>query len=176
MREHGHGISIALVVASCMVAIAACGSSGKSGTGSSSGKDLGLRFASCMRAHGVTNFPDPSSGGGIRITSGSGINPQSPAFQSAQAACFKLLPGGGPAFGKPSESDRLAMLSLAQCMRRHGLTNFPDPTTSPPTPGSGSGLVLGRDGVFLALPPDTNPQSPVFQQAAAACNFPLPRR
>jgi len=68
------------------------------------------------------------------------------------------------------------MLHLAQCMRAHGLTNFPDPTTTPPALGSGPGLVLGRGGVFLALPPGITPQAPNFQQAAAACGFPVPGR
>lgn len=46
-----------------------------------------LKFAKCMRAHGVPNFPDPNSNGGF---SGSGgIDPASPAFQNAQSICFK---------------------------------------------------------------------------------------
>jgi hypothetical protein len=51
-----------------------------------------------MRAHGV-DVPDPQVGnGGIMIQKGSGpkIDPQSPAFRSAQKACATYLPGGGP--------------------------------------------------------------------------------
>lgn len=48
-----------------------------------------LKFAKCMRAHGVPNFPDPNSDGGF---SGSGgIDPASPAFQNAQSICFKQV-------------------------------------------------------------------------------------
>jgi hypothetical protein len=36
----------------------------------------------------ILRSPDPGSGGGIQIPDNSGINPQSPAFQSAQGACF----------------------------------------------------------------------------------------
>jgi len=60
-------------------------------------RQRGLKFARCMRSHGVTNFPDP------KVTSGSGANQvarltgvtaqelQSPTFQAAAKAC-----GGGP--------------------------------------------------------------------------------
>jgi hypothetical protein len=49
-----------------------------------------------MRAHGVPSFPDPVPGsGGVKLDAGSTVNPQSPAFQSAQQSCTKLLPGGG---------------------------------------------------------------------------------
>ncbi len=45
-----------------------------------------LAFARCMRAHGVPNFPDPSSSGG-QDGLAAGIDPQSPAFQSAARVC-----------------------------------------------------------------------------------------
>ena len=41
-----------------------------------------------MRAHGVTNFPDPDANGFIpKIQSNSGIDVYSPTFQAAQTAC-----------------------------------------------------------------------------------------
>jgi hypothetical protein len=52
-----------------------------------------------MRAHGVPNFPDPKfAGGGVQIALGprSGINPASPAFTKAQAACGSLIGRAGP--------------------------------------------------------------------------------
>jgi hypothetical protein len=124
-----------------------------------------------MRSHGVSNFPDPSPGGGIQINSSSGINPQSPAFQSAQNACSKLMPGGGPGRGQVSASRKLEMVKLAQCMRKHGLTTFPDPTATPPSPGPGLGIAFGTPGSFIAVPQSLI-QSPAFSQAAAACGFP----
>lgn len=60
-----------------------------------------LAFSKCMRTHGVANFPDPQfdtsgPGFGIRIGSKAGsLDPNSPAFQAAQKACQKDLPGGG---------------------------------------------------------------------------------
>jgi hypothetical protein len=63
-----------------------------------------LEFSACMRAHGVTSFPDPqTSGGGISLMlkRGSGIDPQSPQFKAAQRACQNVMPGpkgGGGGF------------------------------------------------------------------------------
>jgi hypothetical protein len=62
-----------------------------------------LDFSKCMRAHGVTKFPDPtfSSGGGIGIKIGSkggGLDPNNPTFKAAQQACQGHLlfgKGGG---------------------------------------------------------------------------------
>ena len=55
-----------------------------------------LRLAKCLRAHGVPDFPDPTSQG-IRISPSSGIDLNSPAFLAAQKSCQKdsLTVGGG---------------------------------------------------------------------------------
>lgn len=160
------------------MAVAACGGSSRPqsthSTGTASGKaGAALAFAQCMRAHGVTNFPDPKAGSrGIQIQAGSGVNPSSPAFTAAQSACRKLLPGGGPGAGQPSTQAKAAMLAISRCMRRHGISGFPDPTTSPPSGLSGHSAVLGRNGVFLAIPDTIDTRSPAFRQAASACHFP----
>jgi hypothetical protein len=156
------------------VAIAACGSGGTSTTGTTAAStryNQSLHFSACMRSHGVPNFPDPTSGGGISISSSSGIDPFSPAFKAAQSACGKLLPGGGPGQGHPSAQAKAQMLAISQCMRAHGITEFPDPTTTPPSNLSGNSAAIGRNGVFLAVPNTINTKSPGFRQAAAACHF-----
>jgi hypothetical protein len=60
---------------------------------------VALKYARCMRAHAVPNFPDPkvSSNGGIEIGPGTGSNvdPDAPQLKAAQKACGHLLPGGG---------------------------------------------------------------------------------
>jgi hypothetical protein len=58
-----------------------------------------LKFAACMRAHGVTDFhyyPSHNGGeAGLGAPAGSpGADPSSPQFQSAQRACQKLSPSG----------------------------------------------------------------------------------
>ncbi len=71
------------------------------GTSASSPQNLAqeLKYSKCMRAHGVPNFPDPSSNGAITGSS-KGINPQSTTFQNAQRTCQKLTGfGNGSASG-----------------------------------------------------------------------------
>jgi hypothetical protein len=57
-----------------------------------------LRVARCMRAHGIKDYPDPSSGSGGRISirlnnsPGSDLNPNNPLFQRAQAKCMPGAP------------------------------------------------------------------------------------
>jgi hypothetical protein len=52
-----------------------------------------LKFAQCMRTHGVPGFPDPNKNGGF--SGSSTINPQSATFQNAQATCMQLAGLGG---------------------------------------------------------------------------------
>lgn len=126
-----------------------------------------------MRAHGVTNFPDPNSSGGISITSSSGIDPFSPSFRDARSHCGKLLPGGGPGGnGHPSAQAEQELLEISECMRAHGISGFPDPTTKAPSgPPPGGGIVLGNNGVFLIVPGTIDISSPAFKQAATTCHF-----
>jgi hypothetical protein len=51
-----------------------------------------LRFAKCMREHGITDFPDPKPGEGISISTdqGSDLDPNNPQFQAAKKACGGL--------------------------------------------------------------------------------------
>jgi hypothetical protein len=161
-------VSIALAAISGVAVIAACGSSGKPG-GTPGSRDPALLEAQCLRSHGVPNFSDPSPGGPSVIPNW--INPQAPAFKSAEKACARYL-GDGSGQGSGSESERLQLLNLAKCMRAHGLPNFPDPTTSPPPappPGSHTGNAIGIGGAYLVIPS----QSPALKRAAAACGFKL---
>jgi len=50
----------------------------------------GLKFAVCMRSHGVPSFPDPDHDGAFNLPSA--INQQAPQFQSAMQACIKARP------------------------------------------------------------------------------------
>jgi hypothetical protein len=59
-----------------------------------------LKFARCMRAHGISNFPDPATGGsGAGVKLPPDIDASSPQFVAAQKACQSILagPGGGSA-------------------------------------------------------------------------------
>jgi hypothetical protein len=162
-----HRLLGTLAVLGVGLLIAACGSSAKPSPRSH--RDVMLAFSECMRSHGVTNFPDPSSGGGIHL--GSGMNPFAPAFKAAQSSCAKLLPGGGPGAQHPSAQQIDQTRQVSVCMRQHGVSGFPDPTLRPPSSPVGYSLVEDRGGVVLALPSTINPQSPAFQKAAKACGF-----
>ena len=59
-----------------------------------------LRAAACMRAHGITNFPDPAfSGGSVNFPIPSSIDTHSTQFTQAQQTCEKLIPAGLPNSG-----------------------------------------------------------------------------
>jgi hypothetical protein len=162
--------SVLVVALLCVSALGGCGSSGKPSASGTNLASRGIKFADCMRSHGVPNFPDPSGGGGIKIPVNSGINPFSPAFKQSQSACRNLLPGGGPPPGGAGQA-REAMLRTADCMRAHGVSGFPDPTTSPPSNIADFSIAEGRPGAFLAVPSTIDVNSPAFKQAAKACDF-----
>jgi hypothetical protein len=52
-----------------------------------------LRFARCMREHGVADFPDPDAEGDFSVKPGStNLDPKSPGFERALQACRQLDP------------------------------------------------------------------------------------
>ena len=162
-KPGNHNVWGSLALVSCVVAVAACGSSHTTGHGSES---QGLKFADCMRANGVPTFPDPSGGGGGLNLAGTGINPQSPAFKSARGACARLAPGGASGGVKATESQFLGALRFAKCMRAHGFASFPDPTRvdSPPGPI----LIIGP-GLFFRVRPNFDPTIPAVNRVIRAC-------
>ena len=138
---------------------AAPGGSNSSGASSSVQKQ-DLEYSQCMRSHGVTNFPDPSgnTNGGAQSITKSGINPNSPTFQAANSACQKYEPTQGNGTQGPSSGANTQQLKFAQCMRSHGVPNFPDPSANP----SGGQQSVTQYGI--------NPNSPTFQAANQACS------
>jgi hypothetical protein len=176
MTGHVHSVALALAALGCATGIAACGSSGSVSTDAQGGYNVALKFSQCMRAHGLSDFPDPSSTGAIQIGGpGSGLNPQSPSFQAAQKACAKYSPKlGGPP--QMTEAQRQAAFKFAKCVRAHGYPDFPDPELSAPKSGPGGGpvAVLALRGMIFAFSSTFNPQSPAFHQAAADCGLKLP--
>ena len=126
-----------------------------------------LAYASCMRSHGVPNFPDPAGSGGIpkegvisafRAVSSSQAN-------RAQNACQQLLPAGGSLSGQPSQTvtaqDQHYYLNAARCMRSHGITDFPDP-------------IFSGGGVNFPVASGINQNSTQFTQAVHACEKLIP--
>jgi hypothetical protein len=168
------GVQSGFAALASILLIAACGGSSKP-THSDAGRySAFVAVSKCMRAHGVTDFPDPSSNGGIQLPNNFDV--ESPVFKSARDTCFKLLPGraGMP---KASATEIADARNTAQCMREHGVTSFPDPivTTKPPyelnlNPADYSEVTAGG-GLVIALPISINTQSPAFVKAAKICRF-----
>ncbi|HTB50555.1 MAG TPA: hypothetical protein VK701_06210 [Solirubrobacteraceae bacterium] len=145
-------------------------SAGSGGASSSAGSphSQAVAYSACMREHGVANFPDPqisTSGNEVkvamRVTPGITGNPH---FQSAEKACSKLLPEGGP--GGPGANRQISpreqsqYLKAAACIRTHGIPNFPDPTFS------GGGVHVSQKGINL--------HSPQARAAEEACQSLIP--
>ena len=114
---------------------------------------------------GVPSFPDPSSNGRLP-------NPALPAFRAAKKACAKLQPAGLHLHGppEPSAAELRAALTFARCMRKHGVSRFPDPFR---TVSLVATLTLGP-GEYFPAPGPTEFQSPAFRHAAKACGLQLP--
>jgi hypothetical protein len=121
-----------------------------------------------MRSNGVPNFPDPNGQGVIQ---GSGIDPNSAAFQRAQQTCAKKT-GGGLGTRSPAQiaHAEAAALAFSKCMRTHGVTGFPDPKFS-----SNGGISI-RIGAHSGAGNNLDPQSPIFQKAQQSCSALLPGR
>jgi hypothetical protein len=153
-----------LAAIACAAVIAACGSSQHPAKTGGSGGPL-LKDAQCMRAHGVTNFPDPSATGGLVIPNG--INAQSPVFKSAQQACERFTQSSNEP--RASADRKLQLLAVAKCMRKHGVPKFPDPASTPPPPSAGN--VIGGNGWYLALGIAQQRRSPAYKHAAAGCQL-----
>jgi hypothetical protein len=147
--------SILLVAVVVAIAVTACGSSGKSGSGSgarvsfATAQEDAVRFTACMRSHGVSNFPDPTTAPHeLKIS----LNPavaQSPAFRPAMTACRHLLPGGGPHQAAARSQAQIAeLVAFARCLRSHGFPSFPDPTST----GQLTHEMLAQAGINLNQP------------------------
>lgn len=127
-------LSLIAVVAS----ISACGSgaatgsaprSSASSTGSSasSKREKAVRFAECMRSNGVPHFPDPNPNGDSNF----GVDVSKAMFQQAVDACKALEPPGALSGQRSTKQQSLA-LRFAQCVRRNGVPDFPDPVNGQP--------------------------------------------
>ena len=90
-----------------------------------------LAYAECMCSHGEPGFPDPVlKSHGLTFGAGNDIDQHSQQFISASTTCKRLVPNGGPPSAAQIQAAVAHLLKYAQCMRAHGITNFPDPTVS----------------------------------------------
>ena len=123
--------SVVLLAAACGGSPSSTGSGGSSNAGGSTNSQSTssqmLPFARCVRSHGVPNFPDPSGNGKFPTAQQLGVG--SSQYQAAENACQSLLPSGTNDQYPAAEVPLLlsSMLKFSQCMRSHGVPNWPDP-------------------------------------------------
>jgi hypothetical protein len=160
------------------LALGACGSSDDNG-GASSGKsgsdkafEGALKFAKCMREHGI-DMPDPQrvGSGGIKQTM-SGKPGSKAKMDAAQKDCQKYMQIGGGRAPSAAEQAKAkdAMLAYAKCMRDNGV-NMPDPKFS--NSGGGVTFQLGGPDSKGGSTGGPNPDSPTFKAADKVCHSKL---
>jgi hypothetical protein len=155
---------LAAVSAAIVLLTVACGG-GSPGPAASPGQALyqrALAYSRCMRSHGVPDFPILKQGPG-----GSLIHPVSPpagmlsapGYDAAFRACLNLAVIGG---GSPARYRAIALKGLkqAECMRVHGITDFP-------SPGAIDGGLHVPDFTAIGVDPHTLQ----FHAAARACGL-----
>jgi hypothetical protein len=144
----------AALAATVLLALAGCSGGGaSSGAGNahaanpnSPDADL-MRMVQCFRAHGMPEWPDPN----YDPRDGRWHLDGPPLKADTRQACAAVMPHATPASPLPSAQFH-DLLRYAQCLRAHGVPNWPDPTV---------------DGVFAT---NINPKTdPAVQAAEPAC-------
>jgi hypothetical protein len=148
-------LGVALAIALCGVALAACGGGGSSGGEEASSEEASLEFAECLRAHGV-EVEDPKPGKSVDV---GGQN--DPKTVKALAACNgKLGDSGQEVSAEEDEEINEGALAFSKCMREEGI-DMGDPK------------ILGPGKFHLDIA-GLDTSSPAFVAAAEACQEKMP--
>jgi hypothetical protein len=130
--------TVALIGAGCSNGSAENGNTG-TGTASSTGttssgankeltaRDKAVEFAECIRAHGVSDFPDPNAKNQFEY----GVSVTREVWTRATTACKDLQPPGTLS-AERTPKQQSASLRFAQCIRDNGVKDFPDPVNGEP--------------------------------------------
>jgi hypothetical protein len=166
-------LGLAVVIPVLLFAVVACGENKGSGIPTASGgtgtasptatpslsnaekEEQGRKFAQCMREHGV-EMDDPGPGGPNKIGDPDAATDEK--TKAALDACRQYMPNGGE-MPKPNAQDLEQGYKHAQCIRDHGVPNFPDPDP---------------DGGMLSPDSGVDPNDPTFKAADEACKALLP--
>jgi hypothetical protein len=104
------------------------------GNSTAATRQQAVKFAECMRANGVREFPDPDDLGELTIdgiANRTSLDTNSAAFKQAIAGCKELQPAGFVGHKRTAQEQEYA-LKFAQCVRDNGVQDFPDPTPDEP--------------------------------------------
>jgi len=160
---------LAAVLTIAALAVSACGDEAGAGGDTAADRDketldAGIKFARCMREHGI-DMPDPQPGQrGLRLMQKGDAPPQT--LREADEACRKYLEDVAPPEMSEAQKKEFqeAALAHARCMREHGI-DFPDPTFDE----NGGAQVRIRRGSGI------DPESAKFQTAQKACESKMPQ-
>jgi hypothetical protein len=133
---------LVLLAAACSGSPSSAGLGGSSNAGGSTNSPSAVGYSHCMRSHGVLSYPDPNSSGALPKVSAQRLGVSSSQLQAAQRACQPLYPNTGGSLATslrqceetgecPPAVVQQVMTQLrkfSQCMRSHGVPNWPDPT------------------------------------------------
>jgi hypothetical protein len=158
MGQTNGGLTIATAFGMALL-LAGCGhgrpsshdaEASQTGAGSTSA----IAFSSCMRSHGLREFPDPDAQGELPKVAPRQLGASPARYDVAEEACQHLLQ---PSTAQARQT-QLGMLEFARCMRSHGLPGWPDPTVD----GSGQPVfdLRGR------MDPDAPPASETADQCS----------
>jgi hypothetical protein len=99
-----------------------------------------------------------------------GGSPKSPnvaAIGTTSTTSSGSAGSGSPASGGLPKNFMASLLSYSECMRSHGIADFPDPTPGPNGQGGGFQIRAGSGS-------DLNPNNPTYAAANTACQHLLP--
>jgi hypothetical protein len=134
---------LALLATACSSSPSSSGSGGSSHPGGAATSPSAVAYSACVRSHGVPNFPDPGSDGQVPKADPQLLGVSSTQLQLAQRTCQHLYPANGGTLSASSlrqcyesgvcppalvQQALDAGLKFADCMRSHGVPNWPDPT------------------------------------------------
>ena len=146
LAAFGRVVMVAVTAAGCGGAQSSSGTSTAAGTSSSRSnstaghtgtashrsavtpREKAVKFSECMRANGVSDFPDPNASGEFPAY---GVSVSPAVWKKAGAACKALQPPGTFS-AKLSPAQESAALKFAQCIRENGVEDFPDPVNGQP--------------------------------------------
>jgi hypothetical protein len=133
--------ALVLLAAACSGSPPSADPGGTPGAGGQASFSSAVGYSRCMRSHGVPDFPDPASGGGIPKTSAQRLGVSDSRLRTAQNACQHLLPNATSSqqqarqclmAGDCPQALVQQMLTadrkFARCMRSHGVPSWPDPS------------------------------------------------
>jgi hypothetical protein len=140
--------------------LAACGGGSKGPAAASSDEHISkaVRYAQRMRSNGIADFPDPNGNGKftrVNFKEGSSL------IQDAEQTCQHLLPSASQSI-QSTQQQVNSEVGFAQCMRSHGVPNWPDPTN------------MGGEWEYNLDPSGPNgsgidPNSPLIQASEQRC-------